>query len=428
MNRRARFRRRGSRLGIAVFLAALAYLVLLISVASSFGEAFRLTSGSTIVAIIAFLPTLALISQFVLPVRDRDGRRSVFGRLLNYLLGDRGTVTFVREGKPQAAPDERALRGAGVIWVDHLSAALLRTDTAMTRIVGPGGLAFTEPGEWLAEGFDLRRQRRSLTGSTPPTGSPATADEVSAMALTVDGIPVSASLSITFVLERRVPVESSNVADAPPLVPSAGALQDAAYGKMVSGEQDWSWSEIPLRLVVELWRDEVKDRNLDEFLADHSSVMAGIEAAIFARLTQESSASDLRLIRERGIRVLDVSISDLQIPGEIQAEQLQAWFDGWAGPVRKQLDDAVEMVREAGIRGEAKAATMLIERLTHKMTQQLLLDHSLSQRDAIILVLEDAAQLCAEVPRLSSLSVQVRDVLEEVKVREPECLEPEGLR
>ena len=428
MNRRARFRRRGSRLGMIVTLAALIYLVLLVRVADSAGEAFRLSSGSALIALLAFLPALALISQFVLPVRDQTGRRSVFGRLLNYLLGEGGIVTFVREGKPQAAPDEMALRGAGVIWVDHLSAALLRTDTAMTRIVGPGGLAFTEPGEWLAEGFDLRRQRRSLHGSTPPAGSPATADEVSAMALTLDGIPVSASLSITFVLERRTPVESDDVADAPPTVPSVGALQAAAFGKMISGEHDWSWSEIPLRLVVELWRDEVKDRNLDEFLADHSGVMAGIEAAIRARLTQESSISDLRLIKERGIRVLGVTVSDLQIPAEIQAEQLQAWFDGWAGPVRKQLDEAIELVREAGIRGEAKAATMLIERLTHKMSQQLQLDHSLSQRDAIILILEDAAQLCAELPRLSARSAQVRDVLEQVKARDSECLDPEDRR
>lgn len=428
MNRRARFRRRGSRLGIAVLLVTLAYLVLLISVASDLGDAFKLASGSILIALIAFLPTIALISQFVLPVNDRVSRRSVAGRLMNYLLGERGTVTFVREGKPQAAREERNLRGAGVLWVDHLSAALLRTDTAMTRIVGPGGLAFTEPGEWLAEGFDLRRQVRSLPGSIPPTGIPATADEVSAMALTLDGIAVSASLSITFVLERRTTVEGSDVADAPPIVPSIAALQAAAYGKMVSSEQERSWSEIPLRLVVELWRDEVKDRNLDEFLADHSNVLAGIEASILARLTEQSNESDLRLITERGIRVLDASISDLQIPGEIQAEQLQAWFDGWAGPVRKQLDEAAEMVREAGIRGEANASTLLIERLTHKMTQQLKLDHLISQRDAIILILEDAAQLCAEVPRLSSLSPQVRDVLEQVKARDSECVEPKDQR
>jgi hypothetical protein len=409
-----------------VALAVLSYLVLLFIVASGVGDALRTASGSILIALVIFVPTVALISQFVLPVRDRIGRRSVSGRLLNYLLGERGTVTFVREGNPQAAGEERALRGAGVIWVDHLSAALLRTDTAMTRIVGPGGLAFTEAGEWLAEGFDLRRQKRSLPGSIPPTGSSATAEEVSAMALTMDGIPVSASLSITFVLERRTTVESSDVSDAPPIVPSLEALQAAAYGKMVSGEQDWSWSEIPLKLVVELWRDEVKDRNLDEFLADHSNVMAGIEAAILARLTQESSESDLRLINERGIRILDVSISDLQIPGEIQAEQLQAWFDGWAGPVRKQLDEAIDMVREAGIRGEAYASTTLIERLTHKMNQQLQLDHSLSQRDAIILILEDAVQLCAEVPRLSALSLQVREVLEQVKARDSECLDPES--
>lgn len=428
MNRKVRFRRRGSRLGVAIALAALAYLVLLIAVATSAGEAFRLASGSLLLALIAFVPTLALISQFVLPVRDQGGRRSVVGRLLNYLFGERGTVTVVREGKPQAAHEERELRGAGVIWVDHLSAALLRTDSAMTRIVGPGGLAFTEPGEWLAEGFDLRRQRRTLEGLTPPTGAPATADEVSAMALTLDGIPVSATLSITFVLERRTPVESSDVADAPPIVSSIAALQAAAYGKMVSDDQDWSWSEIPLRLLVELWRDEVKDRNLDEFLADHSSVMKGIEAAILARLTEPEGDTDLRLIRERGIRVLDASIADLQIPGEIQAEQLQAWFDGWAGPVRKQLNEAAEMVREAGIHGEAAASITLIERLTQKFAQQVRLNHSPSPRDATLLILEDAAQLCSEIPRLAPLSAQVRDVLEQVKARDSECSEPEAKR
>jgi hypothetical protein len=426
MNRRSRFRRRGSRQGIFVILAVLAYLILLIGVVGSTGEAFKLASGSALIALLALLPTLALIAQFVLPVRDRTGRRSVFGRLLNYLLGERGTVTFIRDGKPQAAQEERALRGAGVIWVDHLSAALLRTDSAMTRLVGPGGLAFTDPGEWLAEGLDLRRQKRSLSGSTPPTGLPATADEVSAMALTLDGIPVSASLSVTFVLERRTPVDSNDIADTPPIIPSVGALQAAAYGKMVSDKQDWSWSEIPHRLMVELWRDEVKDRNLDEFLADHSSVLAGIEAAILVRLTQETDNSDLRLLKERGIRVLDVSISDLQIPSDIQAEQLQAWFDEWAGPIRKELDESVDLVREAGIRGEATASTLLIERLTHKMSQQLQLDRSLSQRDAIILILEDAAQLCADIPRLSSLSVQVREALEQVKARDAECVEPGG--
>jgi hypothetical protein len=157
-------------------------------------------------------------------------------------------------------------------------------------------------------------------------------------------------------------------------------------------------------------------------------VLAGIEAAILVRLTQETENSDLQLIQERGIRVLDVSITDLQIPSDIQAEQLKAWFDEWAGPIRKELDESVDLVREAGIRGEANASTLLIERLTHKMSQQLRLDRSISQRDAIILILEDAAQLCAEVPRLSTLSVQVREVLEQVKARDAECGEPGGIQ
>lgn len=410
-----------------------AYIVLLIGVADGAGDAVRLLSANFLIGLLFLLPILALIAQFVLPVREAGGRRAVVGRLFNYLLGERGTVTFIKDGEPQAAADERSLRGAGVLWADHLSAALLRTDSALTRVVGPGELAFTESGEWLAEGFDLRRQQRALRGAAPPTGTAATEAEVSSMALTRDGIPVSASLAVTFLLERRTPIKSGAIADPPPILPSMGAVQNAAYGKMISPDRDLKWSDIPLKAVVELWRDEVKSRDLDTFVQDHSGVLESIQASLLSRLSAsarstEASASAIQMMRERGIRVLEVSISDVQVPEEIQAEQLQAWFDSWAGPVRRQLDESTEMVREAGIRGEREASLILIERLTQKIEQQLQLDQSLGQRDTLILLLEDAVQLCADHPRLVPLGTRIRDILDQVRARDSECQERDRKR
>ncbi|MFQ5931428.1 MAG: hypothetical protein ACE5MM_03370, partial [Nitrospiraceae bacterium] len=198
-------------------------------------------------------------------------------------------------------------------------------------------------------------------------------------------------------------------------------------------DRDLKWSDIPLKAVVELWRDEVKSRDLDTFVQDHSGVLESIQASLLSRLSAsarstEASASAIQMMRERGIRVLEVSISDVQVPEEIQAEQLQAWFDSWAGPVRRQLDESTEMVREAGIRGEREASLILIERLTQKIEQQLQLDQSLGQRDTLILLLEDAVQLCADHPRLVPLGTRIRDILDQVRARDSECQERDRKR
>jgi hypothetical protein len=122
---------------------------------------------------------------------------------------------------------------------------------------------------------------------------------------------------------------------------------------------------------------------------------------------------------------LDVSIEDLELPEEIQAERLQGWFDDWAGPVHRQLAEAGAQLRQAARRGEAQAGARLLTRLTHKLRQQLQLEPTPSQRDTLILVLDDAAEYCPEEPRLAHLAGRVRAVLEQVKTRDPNCL-PRG--
>ena len=431
MRRRRLFRQQGSRLG---FFLAVLYLALMLWVADGIPRFLQLLSAHFLLALVALFLTLALIAQFVLPVRDPAGRKAVVSRLLNYTLGERGTITFVKDGQAQGTPfgsaqGRHGQHGPGVLWVDHLCAAVLRTDRDFTRTILPGQLAFTAPGERLAEGLDLRRQQRSLESSPPPAGTPATPAEVSAMAVTRDGIPVSASLRVTFVLERKPRFNRGMIADPPPIYPSAPALQAAAYGKVIAGADGLPWGELPLRLVVEIWRELVKERDLGDFLNHPSATLAEIAAVVHDRLSsgmdRHEPRAETRLLRERGIQVLDVSIEDLELPEEIQAERLQGWFDDWAGPVHRQLAEAEAQLREAARRGEAQAGARLLTRLTHKLRQQLQLEPTPSQRDTLILVLEDAAAYCPEEPRLAHLAGRVRAVLEQVKTRDPDCL-PRG--
>lgn len=412
MNRRAMLGRRGSRL---ILVLILVYGVLLIL---SAGQPLRTLTFHFAIFLAAFVPLLALMAQFMLPVRSQSDRAAVVARLMNYVLGERGVVTYVKDGVPRAPAGEKRLRGPGVIWVDHLSAAVLRTDAELTRTIGPGELAFTEPGERLAEGLDLRRQRRESNASSEAQG---------ARALTRDGIPISANLASTFMLDRRSRVKRGMIADPPPILPAPAALQGAVYGQLVGEGQGLAWSDLPLRLVIDLWREFAKERALNEFLSGQQQVLAQIESQILGRLAadrdKQSAGPELKVLRERGIRVLGISITDLELPDDIKEERLQAWFDGWSGPVRRQLEDAEAMVRAAARHGEAQGSARIAERLTHKMLQQIQLQPDLSQRDSIILVLEDAAELAAEDPRLASLSGPIRDVLEAVKSRDSDCLE-----
>ena len=423
MRRRRLLRLRGSRIGL---LLTVLYLTFMLTVAAGLPGFLQLLSAHFLLALVALFLALSLIAQFVLPVRDPAGRKAVVSRLLNYTLGERGTVTFVKDGQAQGRHGQR---GPGVLWVDHLSAAVLRTDRDFTRTILPGQLAFTASGERLAEGLDLRRQQHNIQSSPPPAGTPATPAEVSAMAVTRDGIPVSASLRVTFVLERRPRFIRGMIADPPPIYPSPSALQAAAYGKVIAGPAGLPWSDLPLRLVVEIWRELVKERDLDDFLDHPSATLTEIAAKVHERLTTEvdrrEPGAETRLIRERGIHVLDVSIEDLELPEGIQSERLQAWFDRWAGPVHRQLAEAEAQLREATRRGEAEASARLTARLTHKLRQQLQLEPIPSQRDTLILILEDAVGYCPEEPRLAHLAGRVRAVLEQVKARDADCL-PRG--
>jgi len=282
---------------------------------------------------------IAVASQFFLPARSLDERRQAFGRTISFLLGQHGPISIVENGRlaPVRGKDRA---GAGVLFVDPASAAVLRTPTRFTRAVGPG-LSFTAPGERVAEAIDVRRQVRSFEGQRPTPGD--VAGPGSAMALTGDGVPIAADLSVTFMLDpgHTLPPREGRSAQLPPYEVNLQAAERAAYGHAYGdgAHEDLPWAELPLRLAIDLFREEIKRHRLDELLDDRStdpSPVRRLQDALQVRMVPtpgvpsergaaQPPTKEQQVLAARGIRVLSVSLGNLLLPERVQEGRMQRW-------------------------------------------------------------------------------------------------------
>lgn len=397
------------------------------------------------IGLITFVLIIALTAQFVLPVREPTERVSAIRRLSGYVLGERGPVTFVKDGKAVEVHNERARVGAGVFLIDTASAVVLRTDTRFTRAEGPG-VVFSEIGEWRAESLDLRRQIRIARGHPPEAPSPTKQDTFSSQALTKDGIPISADLAVIFMLDpghQDTPREG-RIAGHPPYDFNPASTEKAVYGHVYGQLEDVPWTELPLRLVVDLWREAIKERTLKQILNpsnDKSPVLDEIISQILDRLTDseedrsqadqpshDDAVREAEVLRSRGIRILDVSISDLLLPEDVWEERMISWRESWAGGVQDSLTEATETVRRERRQGEMEANVKLLQDLTSSLRQQLREGLSPGRRDVLQLLIGDAMRLCRQeelVADGAGLVSHLNSILSELEQADINCQEPE---
>ena len=378
-------------------------------------------------ALITLIPFLALTAQFVLPVGSIQERLDAFLRLLGHALGERGLVCFVRDGAAIEAIGERTRSGSGVILIDSASAVVLRTDTAFTRAVGPG-IVFTEPGEWLAETVDLRRQELHVQGSTPVIGKDPTPESLSSMAITQDGIPVSADLSITFMIDPGHLLEprEGRTADAPPYEVNLEAIERAAYGHVFGEYEDVSWKDLPLLLFIDLWREEMKQWTLNALIDTDKTQTPPLEriaSAIHAQIVpsmattppaqdeeDQNPSRELEILISRGIRVLDLKVIDLRLPPEIQNERNLQWRESWAGEVQEALREATDRLRKNRNLGEVEASNLLFHELTSTLRGQLEAGNRPGLTETLSMVLTDAVNLYGQSDMLPESSGMVHEL------------------
>ncbi len=386
----------------------------------------------------------ALAAQFVLPVRTSIERATVAGRLLRHLAGLSGPVAFVHSGRAKESGREAQRRGPGVLLVDHASAAVLRTDVRFTGAVGPG-LTFTAPGERLAEPLDLRLQVRTLPATRPITQAESETQRETSLALTRDGIPISAEVRVTFMLHpgRTLEPRLGSDPNRPPYDFHPIAAGRAVYGHAYGAQHDVPWTRLPLLLVVDLWREEVKARALLDLIRPSprdTPPLEDIQKAILARLTSPNYAAqgadgrvqwkpsrEFHLLHDRGIRVLQVEIHDLVLPEDVRQEYLLRWRETWSGAVREVLQDAEQRAEERRRAGRRQAVLELSDELTRDLRSRLAQGEPPSRRDTLAAILLDALRLCDRrqmMPEGPALAAHLKRVRSEVMALEGDCEPP----
>jgi hypothetical protein len=289
---------------------------------------------------------LMLVSQFVLPVQTQAERRAVFDHFMHFVSGNNGPIIFVKDGKTVGRKDELKRYGHGVALVDAVSAIVIEraaaqqwffpaqnmdTSTARTpepatsgpaivRAAGPG-IAFIAPGERIVATLDLRRQSRGMQ----------------AKALTRDGIEVGAYISVSFGLDPHPerPGQASSAEAAPPerAERNQPAYQfnrssafRAVYGVALGDKQAVEWTDLPLQVAVESFRNVLAEYRLDDLFQPTKPDVYPF-SAFQGRVSGQ--VKEAALLRERGLAVYSVGISAIVLPREVINQRVRSWQARW---------------------------------------------------------------------------------------------------
>jgi hypothetical protein len=374
---------------------------------------------------VTVLGGLVIISQFVLPEQTMRERQLVFDHFLRYAAEHftgrpHGPIIFVRDGKLVARGGEEKQQGYGVAVVDAVSAIVIERAASpfaplvaatarpaiamfrsgaqeparrapsgppLVRAAGPG-VTFISPGERIVATLDLRRQSRRQT----------------VQALTRDGIEVEASVSVTFGLDpghepsAAEPIPSADepvVRNRPAYTFNPLSAFRAVYGTALGEKQPVAWTELPLAVAVERFRDLLAEHTLDELL--QPTVPGAYPFGDFqASLGQ--AVKDAPVLRERGIVVYHVGLGRFTLPREVDNEHVRHWRVGWKKAIYQRIIAAETVIMSRLGRRRAEAQEEIIKVLRERLTA----DPGQS-RAALALMLNKALQEAARDPTTRKL-------------------------
>jgi hypothetical protein len=330
---------------------------------------FKLLIISLIIFAITTIVSITFFSQFVLPVRQPKDRIQAASRLFSYILGKHGPAIFIENGQLRERKDEHLKNGPGVILLDTASAAVLRTPVNFKGAVGPG-IAFLGSLDSIAGVVDLHIQTQKL--GPRETENPFLVQQLKesdvsyfarknrrleTQAITRDGIEVCSTISVDFKLDASQGMGNSEFGFNPQSVEKAiiGLSIDLTKSED-NPDKNVSWKWLPAQITVDLWREYLSKITFDELFPlsiNDISQVDGILMQIKNRLTQpnylllddyghhlnESNFSkEYDLLRNRGIKVLSISISNFKFPKPIEDNLIDRWKSSWLDYAQKDQE------------------------------------------------------------------------------------------
>lgn len=351
-------------------------------------------------------------AQFILPTRTLRERWAVIWRSILYFGGRHGAAVFIENGNIRSRGEETKRTGAGLLWLDSASAALLRTNTNYTRTLGPG-IHFTQKGEFIAATTHLfpvilsfgpaDSENPFTVSSTDPKYEEIQRRHWETRALTRDAIEVGASIAVLF----RIRAEASE-ADKQSGKGTVGKSrfgydqenvnrylrESIAQGVRVDQPV---WSPLPNQMAVDVWREYLSRFKLDQLFAvkeekidadGRRSVITYLQfiaEMVKKRLTEANvpalndfgeptgevlPSPEYDRLTRMGLKVINVNLKRVIFKPEIEEKFVGQWTTLWMKNAQKErefIDKARSLQSEKGCQ---KALLTFAEMASHDLARQ----------------------------------------------------------
>ncbi len=286
-----------------------------------------------------------VLAPMLLPI-DRSGAER--GRLrdwfLRFLSGEKLSFIVVREGKV-VAPVKKEKRkstkdkpeeaegpwvGRGAILTDGTSVVVMKTETGISRVVGPGstaegksesGVIFTYYWEQVDSVIDLRPQVRS--------------QEIEAM--TRDGIPVKVRVTAFFTLKGTKAKRSIDMAQSTPhpftwrQASVRQSFHNKRFARIDGKEEHTQWSDRVLEIAIPQLRQLIAQSTLDYLTAPLLSdrhPRFEIKKQLIPIVQRELDSQD-DFKRGSGVDIMNIAVSIMWPPPQVVEQRIEAWKKEW---------------------------------------------------------------------------------------------------
>jgi hypothetical protein len=422
---------------------------------------------------VGFLFWVYFFSQFVLPINSFRERKLVPQRVLGFLggSGTKGPAIFLQDGVQITSKEESERSGPGVILADSSSGAIIHRMGSFVKSIGPG-LTFTKKGEKILSAIDLRIQKRSIgpipgdelfpktktDSATDSENKQKHARKMQTSGLTRDGIEIIPSIEVTFKIDAIEGEGNSYFGYREESVINAIRNESIFAGSENNGNPKtipWDW--LPVHLAADLWKEYLRKVTLNEIfeisasqnnreIDDSQTINSQVEPTkttysqildeITNRLTKEKYrplsrhgqskstvgrefSREYKLLKNQGIKVLSVKISNLQLKEEQKI--IDQWKTSWE---QRAVDENHKIIEHNQIL-QQKAEDESLKNLSHHIISFLSQSHVKkgkqilppNTKDTLTYLLEGTQNYVAGNPRLNNSLANEKESLDNILER-----------
>ncbi|PKO07425.1 MAG: hypothetical protein CVU41_01635 [Chloroflexi bacterium HGW-Chloroflexi-3] len=353
-----------------IFFYFIFYILIVIAGINIFGDPqtnFRFGILTLLIFFFSLIIFLIFFGQFILPVLNLPERIKAVQQLFLYLLGDHGPAFFIENGELRERRIDRSKNGPGVIILDTASSAVLRTPVKYKGAIGPG-IAFTQRNDIIAGIVDLHIQSQSVgprkeedpfsplqKGESTAAYEARMSRKNETLAVTRDGIQICVNVQVRFKLDAN-PGEGNSAYGYNP-----NSVEKAIIGQSINFEKPddnpdriTSWKWYPVNLTIDVLREYISKYTLNEIFPltkSEINLLDLISTQIKLRLTQSHYyqmdnygkelnetvfSKEFDLLKKRGIKFIDLSITNLRFPAQIEEELHSRWRTSWLDVANKE--------------------------------------------------------------------------------------------